>query len=36
MQKQLSAEFFKKDIMRNLAEFARKNLCRSLFFDAFL
>ena len=28
--------FFKKDVMRNLAEFARKNLCRNLFFGVIL
>ena len=36
MQKQLSEGFFKKDVMRNFAEFATKNLCRNLFFGVFL
>ena len=36
MQKQLSEGFFKKDVMRNFAEFAGKNLCRNLFFGVFL
>ena len=36
MQKQLSEGFFKKDVMRNFAEFAGKNMCRNLFFGVFL
>ena len=31
MQKQLSEGFIKKDVMRNFAEFAGKNLCQNLF-----
>ena len=36
MQRRLSEGFFKKDVMRNFAEFARKNMCRNLFFGVFL
>ena len=36
MQKQLSEGLFKKDPMRNFAEFATKNLCRNLIFGVFL
>ena len=36
MQKRLSEGFFKKHVMRNFAEFARKNLYRNLFFGVFL
>ena len=36
MQKQLSEGLFKKDVMRNFAEFARKNLCWNVFFGVFL
>ena len=32
MQKQPSEGFFKKDVMKNSAEFTRKNLCQNLFF----
>ena len=28
--------FFKKDVLRNFAEFTRKHLCRNLFFGVFL
>ena len=31
-----SEEYFKKDVMRNFAEFTRKHLCPNLFFDVFL
>ena len=33
MRKQLSKGFFIKSVMRNIAEFTRKYLCRNLFFD---
>ena len=34
MQKQPYAEgFFRKGVMRNLAELTRKHLCQNLFFD---
>ena len=36
MLKQPSEEFFKKDVMRNFAEFIRKHLGRNLFFGVFL
>ena len=36
MQKQFSEGFFKKDAMRDFAEFAGKNLYRNLFFGIFL
>ena len=36
MQRRLSEGFFKRDVMRNFAEFARKNMCRNLFFGVFL
>ena len=35
-KKQPSEGFFKKDFMRNFAEFTRKHLCRNLFFGVFL
>ena len=31
-----SEGFFKKDVMRNFAEFLRKHLCQNLFFAVFL
>ena len=36
MVKQPSGGFYKKDVMRNFAEFTRKNLSRNLFFGVFL
>ena len=36
MLKQPSEGFFKKDIMRNFAEFTGKHLCRNLFFWCFV
>ena len=35
MQKQPYEGFFKKDVMRNFAEFTRRDLCGNLFFDVF-
>ena len=36
MPKQPSKGFFKKDVMRNFAEFTRKHLCRNLLFGVSL
>ena len=35
MQKHPSEGFFKRDVMRNFAEFTRKNLCQNIFFGVF-